>query len=511
MQINKITLSVSALILTTIFTGCGGGGGSSEDTTTNNTTTQETTTSDLSGNAIDGYIKNALVKIGTLTASTDENGYWEIPNVENASGAVVEVSGGVDVSTGEAFEGVLKAPVPTNPEEKIAITPLSTVVASVVESGTPVEEATTQIAQTLGVSEDALTADPIERLKSGSPAQKAEAAKVVKQALVVQKMAETITKSAASTDEHQDLVFDSVMDTIAEALTDTTSSKTFDEVLADTTTMTEQIATNLQKTDIVIPNLSEKLAASADAALEVVQAVQAIDETDLAEATDATAVLNSKAKAIEVVTSTIEKAVENIAQATDIASIESSKEEATKTTQAIVMLGGVEGIATKLDEQEEKLQTGKTLDTSSFAESFLSDEVIQKQADTFDTLKDSGMTIEMIKEVGEKTALKPKDDATTTPSIADIIAEVVEASDVEITVDVESMAETMQSAVDAADEAASTATVVAVVDKPVVETPTVEEPVVEPTVVEEPKVEEPKVEEPEVEEPKVAEPKVEKQ
>ena len=63
---------MSVAVATLLFTGCGGGGGSSEDTTTNNTTTQETTTSDLSGNAIDGYIKNALVKIGTLTASTPD-------------------------------------------------------------------------------------------------------------------------------------------------------------------------------------------------------------------------------------------------------------------------------------------------------------------------------------------------------------------------------------------------------------------------------------------------------
>ena len=37
MKINKITLSVSSLILATIFTGCGGGGGSS--TTENSLTT----------------------------------------------------------------------------------------------------------------------------------------------------------------------------------------------------------------------------------------------------------------------------------------------------------------------------------------------------------------------------------------------------------------------------------------------------------------------------------------
>jgi len=179
-------------------------------------------------------------------------------------------------------------------------------------------------------------------------------------------MAETITKSAASTDEHSDLIFNSVMDTIAEALTNQDSTKTFDEVLADTTTMTAQIATNLSKTDIVIENLGKKLEASAEAALEVVKAVQAIDETELSNATDGLAVLNSKAKALEVVTSSIEQAVEKIAEASSLDDINSSKEKATKTTQAISMLGGVDGIAVQLDKQAESLVAGKTIDASSF-------------------------------------------------------------------------------------------------------------------------------------------------
>jgi len=56
-----------------------------------------------------------------------------------------------------------------------------------VESGSSVANATASVASSLGVTEDSLTVDPIERLKSGTATQKAEAASVIKKSLIVQK------------------------------------------------------------------------------------------------------------------------------------------------------------------------------------------------------------------------------------------------------------------------------------------------------------------------------------
>ena len=479
----KTTIILKALTLSIItsalLVGCGGGGGGGDDSSsssTTKTTTTETptpTTSDLSGNVVDGYVKGATVTVGSRTTTTNDKGFWELLDVENASTYTIEAKGGTDVSTGEDFEGVLKAPVPSDSQKKIALTPLTTVVASIVESGISVEEATTKVAKSLGVSEEALTADPIEKLANGTPEQKAQAAKVIKKSLVVQKMAETITKSVSSTDEHHDVVFDTVMDSVAKALTETTTDANFDEVITDTKTITDKVVTQIKEDKtIVIENLEEKLEASIQSAKSVVDMVQAFDETKLAEATDTTAFLETQAKAIEVVTSTIEKAVEKIAQATDVEALVDIKAQAEKTTNAITMLGGVDGIASKMEEQSAKLDNTQTLDASNFTDSFLSDEVIATQSDTFDTLVDSGMTDEMIADVADKMVTTT--DAT--PDIASIVEEVVtqaeEAGTIESgAVDTAAVATEVESASEAADTAADTAgEVAAVVDTTTTET-----------------------------------------
>jgi len=455
----KIKLKTLALSVVTsaLLVGCGGGGGSSSSDTT--------TTSDLSGNIVDGYVKGATVTIGEYTTTTDEKGHWSILNVESASNFVLKARGGIDTATGEVFEGVLKAPVPSNPQEKITVTPLSTVVASVVESGKSVQEATQAVAKSLGVSEDALTADPIERLANGTPAQKAEAATVIKKSLVVQKMAETITKSTTTDETHQDKVFDAVMDSVAKALTDTTTDINFDEVIADTKTITDKVVTQIKEDKtIVIENLEEKLEASIESASQVVEMVQAIDENELSLATDTTQALEITSKAIEVVTSTVEKAVESIATATDVNAIEVAKTKTKETNNALVMLGGVDGIATKLEEQSVNLDDSQTLDASDFTESFLSDEVIQTQADTFNTLVEAGMNEDMIAEVGIKVATTK--DAN--PDIIAIVQEVVTKAEDEGhiekgSVDTTTVSSEVESAVEVADEAATTAGEVAIV------------------------------------------------
>jgi len=73
---------ISIALATLIFSGCGGGGGGglSRSTTTKNT---------YSGTVIDGYVKGASVKLGSLTATTDANDRWQITTTKDLSKEIV--------------------------------------------------------------------------------------------------------------------------------------------------------------------------------------------------------------------------------------------------------------------------------------------------------------------------------------------------------------------------------------------------------------------------------------
>lgn len=105
----------------------------------------------LTGKAIDGYIKD-----GNVFADANGNGIWDngeakaITNgngefvLTGAKGALV-ISGGTDLSTGKAFEGILKAPEGSN-----VVSPLTTIQQGFVEQGQSVDEAEQSVAQAFG-------------------------------------------------------------------------------------------------------------------------------------------------------------------------------------------------------------------------------------------------------------------------------------------------------------------------------------------------------------------------
>ena len=477
---NRISVVASIVILGLVsFSGC-------SSSSNHSSAVAETATIDLSGSVIDGYVSGADIIAGSFSAVSNGVGFWSIPDVEESDSLTIEASGGTDTSTGEPFEGKLKASVAKG-QTTANVTPLSTIVTSVVESGVSVEEANTVVSTQLGISEEALAADPIETLKSGTPAQKTEAAKAIKTALVVQKMAETISKSAGANTADQNEIFDAVMDSVATQLQ---SNLSFDEVMADTATITTATAVQVTAQDSTIENLSEKLAASAASASEVVKMVQAIDETSLAESTDVTASMLATGKALEVVTAAVERAMVKVAEATDVESIVLVQAEATKTTQAITMLGGVEGIAATIKTQEATLVAGNVIDSSSFSESMFSETAIEEQAAVYVNLADLGMTAEMITQVGTDIST-----AEAGVDVAAVVAAVIAATpDVVIsTEDQEAMSALVTESVELAVAVVEVATEVSQgIDEnpPVVEEPVVEEPVVEEPVVEEPVVEE---------------------
>ena len=339
---------ISIALATLIFSGCGGGGGggSSSSTTTKNT---------YSGTVVDGYIKGASVKLGSLTATTDANGRWQITTTKDLSKEIVVAKDGIDVDTGEKFEGILKAPLI---DKQVVISPITTVIAKLVEKGEKPEVAVEKVANVIGVEPDLIIKkDPIKELPTNP-----EAAKVVKTALTIQKAAEITTKAVAGdVDEEK---FDQVVEVIAQ------------DLVEDGNIEAEKIATEIAP---------EKAEVVAKVVQKVVEEVQQIDETKLAQNIEKTA------KAIEVVTSAIEDAAKKIATTHDAQSQEIINQEIEKTIKAVDLLGGVEGIS-KVTEDN--------VDASTLKDNLLNDEKIDSLAQTYDTLKDAGVDEDKIDDIG---------------------------------------------------------------------------------------------------------------
>jgi len=134
-------------------------------TTSKDTTTQaQVFTDKLSSKALDGYLKNATVfadangdgiqNADEATTITDEYGNFELVN---AKGTIV-VSGGTDLSTGNPFEGTLKAP-----EGSTVVTPLTTMMQGFIDEKQTAEEARKSVAKAFGfdTTVDLTSYDPI--------------------------------------------------------------------------------------------------------------------------------------------------------------------------------------------------------------------------------------------------------------------------------------------------------------------------------------------------------------
>ena len=106
------------------------------------------------GIVADGYVRGAIVTIGSWTGTTDANGNFFVP--KGVSGTIV-AKGGVNIDTGVANTVDLKAP-----EGSSTINPLTTLVQAVVETGKDVAFASAAVATSLGLDGlDLLNYDPI--------------------------------------------------------------------------------------------------------------------------------------------------------------------------------------------------------------------------------------------------------------------------------------------------------------------------------------------------------------
>ncbi len=125
-----------------------------------------------SGQAIDGYIAGATVfadadldgvlDTSEARATTDAGGNFTLVG---GSGPLV-MYGGTDVSTGVAFVGTLRAPAGST-----VVTPLTTLVAALVDQGQTASQATTNVLLSFGLAPivDLLNFDPVAAVIAGDP------------------------------------------------------------------------------------------------------------------------------------------------------------------------------------------------------------------------------------------------------------------------------------------------------------------------------------------------------
>jgi subtilisin-like proprotein convertase family protein len=132
---------ISLLLL--LFIGCGGGdsGGDSPDPTTPIVYTE------VNGQLIDGYIKNATVCLDSnlnglcdsdeKTTLSDDNGNFKFTNIVKSDKFVSLISnGGIDTITNKDFEGQIKTIVNLNDSGKSLVTPITDMIASAFISST---------------------------------------------------------------------------------------------------------------------------------------------------------------------------------------------------------------------------------------------------------------------------------------------------------------------------------------------------------------------------------------
>jgi len=276
----RVSLAASLVVAGMIgLTGCGGG-------CDNPVITEKT----ISGVAIDGYLHRATVNFQGVSTETNETGGWTLTYTPNANESqIVTVEGGTDTGTGEPFEGILKAPIEDTGET--VVTPITTLVAAKVEKGEPKEEAIQAVATAMGVSPDIITQDPIKQLQEGNN----EAATVIKQSLMIQKMAELFAK-ATNDEVSAKQAMEKVFETVANHLN---TGTTLTEIVKDAT-----VLANVK--DSVSQELGEKVDTSK---LDVV--VDIVDDvvTKIADIDLQTTQIDDLYKEIEIKTTVVEELV----------------------------------------------------------------------------------------------------------------------------------------------------------------------------------------------------------
>lgn len=142
--------SILSITLSTLLIGCGGGGGG--DSSPVIPTPQPS-------RAVNGPLAGATVTFldcNQITTLTDQDGYFVFPT--GCTSSQVHITGGLNTMTDQPFTGILKAP---KSSQEIIASPLTTLIQAQVDAGVDLNTATNQVAQSLGLPANLLTADPL--------------------------------------------------------------------------------------------------------------------------------------------------------------------------------------------------------------------------------------------------------------------------------------------------------------------------------------------------------------
>ena len=286
---NKHMLKTSLLSIATAIVlgtvGCSSGGGSSTDPVA-------AVTND--GTAIDGILVGSTVCIDTnangLCAEeaagnqdiTDDKGKFSITST--ATGPLV-LLGGTDSGTGQAFTGTLKAPAGST-----VVTPLTSAVQSLVESGKSAADAEANVKAALGIDAgvDLVNFDPFEGIGDANATVQANAQTVLAKQTQLQVLVHTAAVAVAGADAGTDVnatmssVFDAIVTNfdgasapvVLDATAVATATKTVaDEVYADN-------AAARVATKVVAASTAEDAVREADSAEEIISTGTAADAVD---------------------------------------------------------------------------------------------------------------------------------------------------------------------------------------------------------------------------------------
>ncbi|WP_298804533.1 hypothetical protein [uncultured Lentibacter sp.] len=253
------------------------------------------------GRVVDGYLVNATVfrdlngnealDAGEPTTTTDSEGNWTLAESSANPSAKLISFGGIDAATGKAFTGVLTAPADAD-----VITPLTTLVQSLVEkraaegNDISVADASAQLATALGLSgQNLLELDPIEAIENGAGDSDADAFKAAaKVAAVINAAAAGAADDAAALDGSERATGSLAESLLASgddsALEDTAAIGAALESAGVDATKSGAIAGKVQSANALI---DQAAGSDLQAVQQQIEAVQEIVQGDLVEAIEA--------------------------------------------------------------------------------------------------------------------------------------------------------------------------------------------------------------------------------
>ncbi|MBN2782022.1 MAG: hypothetical protein JXQ66_02150, partial [Campylobacterales bacterium] len=311
----------------------------------------------LSGVAVDGTIDGATVFYNGYSAITNADGEWNLfINGELPTTFSLEASGGVDTSTGEIFEGTMRT-VASSGQTNLVVSPLTTLVVAYMEDNEneTVDSAKEKIASSLGLEKESLDLNPIVNITAS------ESKKVLKRILQVQKLVESISKSASSDSAVSQKAFKEIAKNLLE------NGNSDDDLNVD-----EAFEKTIQNVAVITGESNEQNLANVKNVLSIVKnQIKTIDETSIQD-TDSLKVIS---KSVEVITSKVEESLaeDNSSKALDIA----------KT----VAITGISKVISQIESAE--VSGEQNLDASTFSDNYFSDALIESSKEVYDDVENA--------------------------------------------------------------------------------------------------------------------------